>query len=117
MYDKEIKFEVSKSYGPGRYDYNYEKLGNDYPFEYVRWTEKRNIETIIDLIKKLINFNELIEKKYDFENYSEAYNNLNSVSNAILFNYLDDKGNINKTLSNLQNLILKLQKIFNQKYH
>ena len=52
FYEKEIKFEVSKSYGPGRYDYNYEKLGLDYPFEHIRWTENRNIETIVNLLKK-----------------------------------------------------------------
>jgi predicted dehydrogenase/threonine dehydrogenase-like Zn-dependent dehydrogenase len=113
MYDKEIKFEVSKSYGPGRYDYNYEKLGNDYPFEYVRWTEKRNIETIINLIKnELINFHELIEKKYDFESFSEAYNNLNSVSNAIIFNYHEEKENINKTVYNFSKLDAETPKNF-----
>lgn len=105
MYDKEIKFEVSKSYGPGRYDYNYEKLGHDYPFEYVRWTEKRNIETIIDLLnKKLIKFNELIEKKYNFENYEDAYKNLETTSNAIIFDYNFEKEKAEKPKYDILNL-------------
>lgn len=44
FYEKEISFQVSCSYGPGRYDEEYEQKGNDYPIGYVRWTEKRNFE-------------------------------------------------------------------------
>ena len=43
IYDKEIDFKISTSYGPGRYDKNYEELGIDYPYHYVRWTENRNM--------------------------------------------------------------------------
>ena len=46
FYYKELELVVSKSYGPGRYDKQYEVLGNDYPIEYVRWTENRNFEAI-----------------------------------------------------------------------
>ncbi len=55
FYKKEIDFLISCSYGPGRYDSSYELEGKDYPYDYVRWTENRNMETIVNLIhqKKL----------------------------------------------------------------
>ena len=51
-YEKEISFINSRSYGPGRYDLNYEEQGNDYPLGYVRWTEGRNFEAVVDLMAK-----------------------------------------------------------------
>ena len=50
FYEKELTFQVSCSYGPGRYDENYEDLGHDYPIGYVRWTEKRNFEAFLELL-------------------------------------------------------------------
>ncbi|OYP37315.1 bi-domain-containing oxidoreductase [Rhodopirellula sp. MGV] len=50
FYEKELSFQVSCSYGPGRYDPNYEKLGLDYPIGFVRWTEKRNFEAVLQLM-------------------------------------------------------------------
>ena len=50
FYEKELSFQVSCSYGPGRYDEDYEFKGIDYPLPFVRWTEKRNFETILQLI-------------------------------------------------------------------
>jgi predicted dehydrogenase/threonine dehydrogenase-like Zn-dependent dehydrogenase len=49
LYEKELSFRISRSYGPGRYDTDYEEKGLDYPIGYVRWTEKRNMECILDL--------------------------------------------------------------------
>ena len=49
FYYKELELVVSKSYGPGRYDKQYEVLGNDYPIEYVRWTENRNFEAFLNI--------------------------------------------------------------------
>ncbi len=49
-YEKELSFFVSRSYGPGRYDAEYEERGRDYPIGYVRWTEGRNLESFIDLL-------------------------------------------------------------------
>ncbi|MBN1588211.1 MAG: bi-domain-containing oxidoreductase [Pirellulales bacterium] len=49
-FQKELTFMVSRSYGPGRYDVNYEEHGHDYPAGYVRWTENRNIEAFLDLV-------------------------------------------------------------------
>src|SRR5512134_797281 len=51
-YEKEISFINSRSYGPGRYDSNYEENGQDYPLGYVRWTEGRNFEAVVDLMSK-----------------------------------------------------------------
>ena len=50
FYEKELTFQVSCSYGPGRYDDNYEQKGIDYPLPYVRWTEKRNFEAVLNAI-------------------------------------------------------------------
>ena len=50
FYKKELSFQVSCSYGPGRYDEDYELAGNDYPLPYVRWTEQRNFEAVLDLM-------------------------------------------------------------------
>ena len=50
FYEKELTFQVSCSYGPGRYDAAYEDGGQDYPVAYVRWTEKRNFEAVLDLM-------------------------------------------------------------------
>ena len=52
FYEKELTFQVSCSYGPGRYDVNYEENGQDYPYAYVRWTEQRNMETFLDLLAR-----------------------------------------------------------------
>jgi predicted dehydrogenase/threonine dehydrogenase-like Zn-dependent dehydrogenase len=49
-YEKELTFIVSRSYGPGRYDRQYEEHGSDYPIGYVRWTENRNLEAFLDLV-------------------------------------------------------------------
>ena len=47
---RELSLKISMSYGPGRYDPEYEERGHDYPFGYVRWTENRNIEAFLDLV-------------------------------------------------------------------
>ena len=50
FYEKELSFQVSCSYGPGRYDSNYEEKGVDYPVGFVRWTEQRNFEAVLDMM-------------------------------------------------------------------
>src|SRR5205085_2126866 len=50
FYEKELTFQVSCSYGPGRYDPDYEEGGRDYPIGFVRWTEQRNFEAILELL-------------------------------------------------------------------
>ena len=50
FYEKELDLRLSRSYGPGRYDPNYELHGLDYPIGYVRWTEQRNMAAFLDLV-------------------------------------------------------------------
>jgi threonine dehydrogenase-like Zn-dependent dehydrogenase len=50
FYEKELSFQVSCSYGPGRYDPAYEQRGEDYPVGFVRWTEQRNLEAVLDMM-------------------------------------------------------------------
>ena len=79
FYYKELELVVSKSYGPGRYDKQYEVLGNDYPIEYVRWTENRNFEAFLKLLSQgQISIQGLITNEIDFEESPEVYNSFNS---------------------------------------
>ena len=77
FYKKELTFQVSCSYGPGRYDENYEEKGNDYPLPYVRWTEKRNFEAILHAISsKTLNVNALITEDVPVEEYHTIYGDM-----------------------------------------
>ena len=90
FYEKEITFQVSCSYGPGRYDQFYEELSQDYPIGFVRWTEKRNFEAFLDLLSSgQINIESLISSRFLFENGEDAYKELlsNSSSLGILLEY------------------------------
>jgi len=89
FYEKELSFQVSCSYGPGRYDDNYENKGIDYPLPFVRWTEKRNFETILRLISDgKINANELISEIIPLDEFDRIYGNIgNSKSIASILKY------------------------------
>ena len=77
FYKKELSFQVSCSYGPGRYDEDYENRGIDYPLPYVRWTEKRNFETILHLISDgSIKVKSLITEKYDLKDFDCIYGDM-----------------------------------------
>ena len=77
MYKKELSFQVSCSYGAGRYDDDYENKGIDYPLPYVRWTEKRNFETILMAISNGgLDVKSLITEEVDLENYNEIYGDM-----------------------------------------
>ncbi len=93
FYEKELTFQVSCSYGPGRYDYEYEENGNDYPLPYVRWTENRNFGTILSLIEnQSINLEPLITEKKNFLDAKEVYDNINkSKSIATIFVYPENQ--------------------------
>jgi predicted dehydrogenase/threonine dehydrogenase-like Zn-dependent dehydrogenase len=74
FYKKELSFHSSRSYGPGRYDRNYEENGNDYPFAYVRWTEKRNMEEFLRLLsEKKISVEGLISGVFEIRQANKAY--------------------------------------------
>lgn len=71
---KELDLQISMSYGPGRYDPEYEERGHDYPFAYVRWTEGRNLEAFFDLIEnKSISVEKLISHRFPVERGEDAY--------------------------------------------
>jgi polar amino acid transport system substrate-binding protein len=77
LYEKELSFRVSRSYGPGRYDTAYEEKGLDYPIGYVRWTEKRNMEAILSLqASGRLNLSDLVEEVVPVEAASRAYDRL-----------------------------------------
>jgi predicted dehydrogenase/threonine dehydrogenase-like Zn-dependent dehydrogenase len=77
FYEKELTFQVSCSYGPGRYDENYESRGQDYPLPFVRWTEKRNFEAILSAIGRgVLKVKPLISEMVELENYLEIYGNI-----------------------------------------
>ncbi len=73
-YIKELDLRMSSSYGPGRYDDDYEQKGTDYPIGYVRWTENRNMQAFIELVEAgKINLETLISHQFTFENAKDAY--------------------------------------------
>lgn len=73
FYEKELSFQVSCSYGPGRYDPAYEEDGQDYPIGFVRWTEQRNFQTVLDLMSSgAINVESLITHRFSIEDGERA---------------------------------------------
>lgn len=79
FFKKELSFQVSSSYGPGRYDENYEEKGQDYPIGYVRWTEKRNFEAILTALdRRQLNIEPLITEQVDLDDYNKIYGNMSS---------------------------------------
>lgn len=87
-YEKEIELKISTSYGPGRYDTQYEINGVDYPYPYVRWTEKRNMEAYLGFLKdKKVLFEPLIENEFLLDDAPCAYDILDEKPLAVVFNY------------------------------
>lgn len=91
FYEKEIDFLISCSYGPGRYDPLYEEKGLDYPYAYVRWTEKRNMEEYLRLVaERKVNFKALIDKEYPVDQAHLAYEQLSTLEDkpiGVLLSY------------------------------
>ncbi len=89
FYEKELTFQVSCSYGPGRYDHNYEQKGQDYPLPYVRWTEKRNFETILNaLASKRLDVQPMITEIIELEDFEKIYGNIgqsNSIASILAY--------------------------------
>lgn len=74
FFEKELTFQVSCSYGPGRYDPTYEEKGIDYPIGFVRWTEQRNFEAVLDMIAEgRLNVGPLISHRFDIAEAEKAY--------------------------------------------
>ncbi len=79
FYEKELTFQVSCSYGPGRYDDSYEKAGIDYPLPFVRWTEQRNFTAVLDMISRgKLEVNSLITARVPIADYGRIYNDISN---------------------------------------
>jgi predicted dehydrogenase/NADPH:quinone reductase-like Zn-dependent oxidoreductase len=93
-YNKELKLLVSRSYGPGRYDPEYEIEGRDYPIGYVRWTENRNLGAFLDLIaRERVRVAPLVTHRFPITSALEAYDVINAEAGApflgVLLTYPD----------------------------
>jgi predicted dehydrogenase len=94
FYEKELSFQVSCSYGPGRYDDDYEQKGIDYPLPFVRWTESSGS----------INVKELISEVVPLEDFKNIYGNIGqSKSIASILKYREDSVHETKLISNKSN--------------
>ncbi|HSL53349.1 MAG TPA: bi-domain-containing oxidoreductase [Pyrinomonadaceae bacterium] len=92
FFSRELKLIISMSYGPGRYDPEYEERGHDYPLSYVRWTEKRNIESFLELIaEKRLNVERLTTHRFPIVEADRAYQlisgELNEPNLGVVLNY------------------------------
>jgi predicted dehydrogenase/threonine dehydrogenase-like Zn-dependent dehydrogenase len=99
FYEKELSFQVSCSYGPGRYDYAYEQKGIDYPLPYVRWTEQRNFEAVLQALAiGQLHIEELVSQRSPIEDYAGVYQALEQSGNiASVFTY-PDAAPLNRTI-------------------
>jgi predicted dehydrogenase/threonine dehydrogenase-like Zn-dependent dehydrogenase len=101
FFKKEISLQVSASYGPGRYDPNYEEKGHDYPIGYVRWTEQRNFEAVLDMMASgSLDVKPLISHRFAFDDCEKAYDLVagSSPSLGILLEYQKNAGVIPRTI-------------------
>lgn len=79
FYQKELSFQVSCSYGPGRYDDDYENKGIDYPLAFVRWTEKRNFEAVLNSIATgKVTVKDLITEEVELDDFEQIYGEIGS---------------------------------------
>ena len=84
FYEKELKFQVSCSYGPGRYDDAYEQKGRDYPIGYVRWTEQRNFEAVLGMMGSgRLDIESLITDRVAFDEAEKAYEKISSDASVL----------------------------------
>lgn len=90
FYEKELSFQVSCSYGPGRYDPDYENKGHDYPVGFVRWTEQRNFEAVLDMLADgRLDVKPLISHRFSIDEAAKAYDLLAEEGTAPLGILLD----------------------------
>jgi predicted dehydrogenase/threonine dehydrogenase-like Zn-dependent dehydrogenase len=101
FYEKELTFQVSCSYGPGRYDPNYEEKGHDYPFGFVRWTEQRNFEAVLQMMATgQLNVEPLISHRVPLAEAERAYQLLTDDPQAlgILLTYPEQEPDLRRTV-------------------
>jgi len=98
FYEKELSFQVSCSYGPGRYDENYEQKGQDYPLPFVRWTEKRNFEAILGAISSgRLEVKSLVTELVPLADFKSIYDNISkkgSIASLLVYPEESDKGSM-----------------------
>jgi predicted dehydrogenase/threonine dehydrogenase-like Zn-dependent dehydrogenase len=103
FYEKELSFQVSCSYGPGRYDENYEQKGQDYPLPYVRWTERRNFSAILNAISSgKLDVKCLITQHIRLEEYKTIYDNISnngSIASLLVYPETSDRSSVIKVSS------------------
>ncbi|MDQ4123990.1 MAG: bi-domain-containing oxidoreductase [Actinomycetota bacterium] len=89
MFAKELEIVVSRSYGPGRYDPEYEEKGHDYPIGYVRWTEQRNMEAFVDLLAAgELDALATVTHRFPVQDAGQAYATLeDTVGSVVLLEY------------------------------
>ncbi|MBK9962332.1 MAG: bi-domain-containing oxidoreductase [Saprospiraceae bacterium] len=98
FYEKELSFQVSCSYGPGRYDEVYEQKGHDYPLPFVRWTEKRNFEAILQaLTYNKLEVKSLIGKIVELEQFESIYQNIGDHKDITYLIHYDVKKVVEKS--------------------
>ena len=106
FYEKELSFQVSCAYGPGRYDPLYEDNGQDYPLPYVRWTAQRNMEAVLELMATgKITVEPMISHRFPFEKAQQAYDLIQQpshVSIGIILEYQNDSIHEQDTPSNIE---------------
>jgi predicted dehydrogenase/threonine dehydrogenase-like Zn-dependent dehydrogenase len=84
FFKKELTFQVSASYGPGRYDPNYEEKGQDYPVGFVRWTEQRNFEAVLDMMADgRLDVKPLISHRFSIAEAEKAYELVGGVGSSL----------------------------------
>lgn len=100
FYEKELSFQVSCSYGPGRYDENYEQKGQDYPIGFVRWTEKRNFEAVLQALSAdVLKVNALITERVPLSEYQSVYDDLRksgSIASILVYPEIEEHAAANK---------------------
>jgi len=100
FYNKELSFQVSCSYGPGRYDTNYEDKGKDYPIGFVRWTEKRNFQAILQAIKnKQLVVSPMITERVQLDKYNEIYGDMSK--KGAIASIIEYKADVDLTASSV----------------
>ncbi len=92
FFSRELKLIISMSYGPGRYDPDYEERGHDYPLPYVRWTEKRNIESFLELVNDgRVDVERLTTHRFSIDQAERAYELISGASSepylGVVLNY------------------------------
>ncbi|KPA16944.1 dehydrogenase [Candidatus Magnetomorum sp. HK-1] len=95
FYEKELSFQVSCAYGPGRYDVAYEDKGQDYPLPYVRWTAQRNMEAVLELMASgSITVESMVSHRFPFEQAQAAYDLIHDQSSTylgVILEYANEK--------------------------